>query len=326
MSAIKGRDKSLVRNLLFTLSVVTSVVIIYTLMTSSFAAYKLIFSVRGLLAFLLIQVGWLISAIRLKAIVASTGKDLPFWDAVKARYLGGLLANITPTSLGGEPARALYIKSACGIDFATSYSLALYEVYYDVIITSLGGLFFSIYYLPHSFLITIISSFTFVSWFGLAQLARRFPILARLERGASRFLGSRILGFLRSVEKGFTNAWNQEDLGDKLMIAFLSLLIHVTWATSMSLIAWDFSPSSMFSYTASYFMMQVASMIPTPGGSGAAEYGLSLAVRPEIAIGYRVVYYYSAILMGLAAMMGVGKLEKEGENPIDNEGGNVGNG
>lgn len=317
-------NRSLARNLLLTLGVVTSVVVIYMFVTSSFAAYKLVFSARGLLSFLVIQIGWLVSAIRLKAIVASAGKEISLRDALKARYLGGLMANITPTSLGGEPARALYIKSACGIDFATSYSLALYEVYYDVVITSLGGLVFSLYYLPYSSPITAISLFMFLSWFGLAQLASKFPILGRLERRAPRLFNSRVLGFLKGVEEGFRNAWNRSSRGDKLAAVMLSLLIHVTWAISISPIAWDLSPSSLFSYLASYFMMQVASMIPTPGGSGAAEYGLSLATKPEIAIGYRIIYYYSAILIGLIAMAGTRRLSKEGEEPVNNEGCNVG--
>lgn len=304
-------EQGLLKQIILALTLVTVVMVAYMLMTSSHGAFSKILSINGLLAFTLIQLGWFASAVRLKVIVRDVmGVDMGLFDTLEARYLGGLIAYITPTAIGGEPARAAYISLRVGNDLSSSYAIALYEVFFDVVTVSLAGLFLSLLYLPHSIPVLIIALFVSTSWLGAGLLVAKTRYLSsKLQNWldkASRGRARRFLEAVAKVEKGFRESWHKTGTRGKIIIVSLTALNHLLYAAAPLTLIGAFSMKIIIDSVSAYFMMQTMAMLPTPGGAGAAEYGLSISLPPEVALGYRVLFYYPVILVGVIVMYRLG--------------------
>jgi len=70
-----------------------------------------IFSLDAAFSLISILVGWFLSAIRLRLTVklSSPNASCSLISCIKARFLGDVIAKITPSSIGGEPAREYYL-------------------------------------------------------------------------------------------------------------------------------------------------------------------------------------------------------------------------
>ncbi|MGC8953966.1 MAG: flippase-like domain-containing protein, partial [Desulfurococcus sp.] len=163
-------ERKLGGGLIITLIVVTLVILAYSVITSSLSSLLELYSMDTPVSLLVITLGWIISALRLKLLFESSmkGITLPLIDSLAIRLIGGLTANITPSSIGGEPGRAYYLSRRTGVDTVKSYALVIYEVYYDVLAVNIIGAFLSVKYLPLSTPVLLVSLFMSFSWLSIS--------------------------------------------------------------------------------------------------------------------------------------------------------------
>jgi len=264
---------------------------------------------------LLVFAGWVISALRLTYIVKANYRsaNLSFKTCLKARFLGDLLAKITPSAIGGEPVRALLISIETGLSTGSSYALAIYEVSYDVIYTCILGLFFSVWYLPYSIPVLLVSGFVVVSWpVFFRNIGRVVPKLkanyVAVKLGKFAWF-EKLFKHIEDFGKTYSEVSSTMDLGSKLFTWILTILIHCLWAQAIApflYFQWRAVNPVLGLWTAfsAYSLMQAISMLPTPGGAGVAEYGLSLVLPPEVVVVYRIIYYFVPIASALFILAG----------------------
>lgn len=291
-----------------TLVIVTAIILLYSLATSSLSAFMELLSIDTPIAASILTLGWLISAVRLRILLQSytRGDPIPLVDALKIRLIGGLLANITPSALGGEPARAYYISRRIGAGFVESFAIAVYEVYYDVIAVNAIALAFSIQYLPVSLPILLVALFMVTTWLSASL---------KISRTRSKTLGALpqwIPGFLRKpiealhkhyieFATSYSSVSSRIPTRVKVVLWVLTIVYNVIWGLAALAFLHSLESNAVIGAVKAYFLMQSFSSLPTPGGSGAAEYGLSIVLNPLVVVKYRVTYYYYTIILGLIA-------------------------
>jgi len=293
-SALEANWKKIVATLL----IATLVVLVYSILTSGYDGFKNLVSWRGVASFTVLLAGWLISAVRLKYLINKVyGYRLGLKASVKARLLGGLVANVTPSAIGGEPARAAYLKKIMGKDVEELYALTLYEVYYDVIMVNTMALFPAFLYLPVSIPVILVASFMLVSWLSMGYLIKRNSNNSNdssLLRISIRFPGyyERFVKF----SNGYKEISSKIGLSGMFVLALLTLAYNTTWGLAGYFLTEE--PRILEAVVAYYFMMSMGAL-PTPGGSISSEYGLSIILPPSTVVSYRTLFYYSTILLGL---------------------------
>lgn len=305
------RSISLSASMVAAVALATVVILVYSVVTSSLGALPGLLSADTVFSAALITLGWVVSAVRLKLLLESYGGRvrLPLLDAVAIRLIGGLVANITPSSIGGEPARAYYVSRRTGLGMAESYALVIYEVYYDVIAVNLAGVFLSIQALPLSTPVLLVAVFMSTSWlyasFKVSKTGRSVGDGSSLPRWVPGFLRSRFNAlYARYLEfaRSYSSVSSSIPLRVKAAAWALTLVYHTIWGLAVV----PFTGSATLPLAAraveAYFLMQSFSSLPTPGGSGAAEYGLSLLLDPSTVVKYRVLYYYYGVVVGLAVL------------------------
>jgi len=284
------------RKIIATLITVTSVILAYSILTAGYEGFKNLASWKGAASFTVLLIGWFISAVRLKYLVGKIhGYRLSLKESMKARLLGGLVANITPSAIGGEPARAAFLKKIMGKDIEELYALTLYEVYYDVILVNTVALIPAFLYLPVSIPVVLVASFMIASWLSMSFLIKRN------NNSSNSFLlkiSARFPGFYERFVKfsnGYREISSKIGLSGVLVLSALTIAYNTTWGLATFFLAGDHH--ILEGVVAYYFMMSMGS-IPTPGGSISSEYGLSIILPPSAVVSYRTLFYYSTILLG----------------------------
>ncbi|MEM3927273.1 MAG: lysylphosphatidylglycerol synthase transmembrane domain-containing protein [Desulfurococcaceae archaeon] len=301
------------RKLVTALVFATIIIILYNIVLGTIHTnIRYLLSYYAFTSLAILLIGWIISAFRLKIIVESSFsvKSIGLFDCVKARFLGGLLANITPSSIGGEPARALYISRLMDIDLTSSYAMAIYEVYYDVITVNLIGFILSTWYLPRSIPVLLVSISMTLSWIGIHVYLKNRSIVERtailLGKILPKDIVARIYSYISNFAQHYHNISQRVGLGKKIIITFLTILYNSVWGMAIVPLQYvrhvEVNAESIMNAISSYYMMQSISALPTPGGSGVAEYGLLIGLEPSVAMIYRIIYYYSTILIGLIVL------------------------
>lgn len=285
------------RKIIATLLMVTLVILAYSILTAGYEGFKDLVSWKGLASFTVLMAGWFISAVRLKYLVGKIyGYRLSLKASLKARLLGGLVANITPSAIGGEPARAAFLRKIMGKDIEELYALALYEVYYDVILVNTVALIPALLYIPVSIPVVLVASFMVTSWLSMSYFIKRnsgrsnnsllLKISARLPAFYERFV---------KFSNGYREISSKIGFTGVLVLVALTIVYNTTWGLAIFFLAGgNYLLEGVIAY---YFMMSMGS-IPTPGGSISSEYGLSIILPPSIVVSYRTLFYYSTILIG----------------------------
>jgi len=291
-----------------TLVIVTAIILLYSLATSSLNAFMELLSIDTLIAASILTLGWLISAVRLRILIQSytRGDPIPLLDSLKIRLIGGLLANITPSALGGEPARAYYISRRIGASFVESFAIAIYEVYYDVIAVNAIALAFSMQYLPVSLPILLVALFMVTTWLSASlKISRtRSRPLEALPQWIPGFLRKPVEAlYKRYIEfaTSYSSVSSMLPTRVKTVLWVLTIAYHTIWGLAALAFLHSLEFNTVIGAVKAYFLMQSFSSLPTPGGSGAAEYGLSIVLNPLVVVKYRVTYYYYTIILGLVA-------------------------
>lgn len=306
-------ENELPKKIATTILIVLSILYIYTVITGVRYVYAPISSIAQAIA--IIYVGWVLSAIRLKYLIKNVypSRKCSLMTCLNARFLGDLLAKITPSSIGGEPARAYYLSIFTNTGFIENYALTIYEVYYDVVFTCVMGALISIFYLPLSIPVMTVSIAAGSLWI---LFFNSMNILSKIKLPSSihKYISSRtwiktVMDKFIEFKKYYLFIASRLKIRDKITLWFLTAIVNIAWAVS----AVPLLQSSLFGgarviaiYSISaYFMMQAISILPTPGGSGVAEYGLSITLPPEIVVLYRIVYYFSPMIIGIGVLFNI---------------------
>ncbi|MEM4718144.1 MAG: flippase-like domain-containing protein [Desulfurococcaceae archaeon] len=306
-------ETGLFKKIVITVLIVLSIIYVYTVIMN--VKYTYLPCIQIVEATALIYVGWIISAIRLRYIIKTVypSRKCSLMKCLSARFLGDLIAKITPSSIGGEPARAYYLSMFTNSDFIENYAITMYEVYYDVVITCIIGALISTFYLPLSIPVMIVSIIVAFLW---VLFFRSMNILSKLKPPG--FIHRKLLSqpwikitVDKFVEfrKYYLLTSSKLKFRDKIILWFFTFLVNTTWAISAIPLLQSFIKGDVMTITihsiSAYFMMQAISILPTPGGSGVAEYGLSITLPPEVVVLYRVVYYFSSVIIGLGVLISV---------------------
>ncbi len=242
---------------------------------------------------------WLVSAYRLRLIDhVYSGRVHGLRHYFNARLLGGLAAYITPSAIGGEPARAYYLARLHGGKTAEYFAVALYEVYFDVLFTAAAALVLSIPLLPLSLPVLLVSLGTMAAWIPLPHVIRR---------GSGRLYDLFVKRLPREVKEQFTffvEGYMRLYRGcGRLCVALLTLLTliyHLLNALTILLLCWPMA--TVYEAFAGYIYALSLGALPTPGGAGAAEYGLTLVFDPRTVVQVRGFMIAYTVLVGLAVL------------------------
>lgn len=297
------------RRIVLSITLVVGVLYIYVIITgatvSIFDPWAILYSI------VLIYLGWVISALRLYYILRAVyhvDKRVLF-SCLNARFLGDVFAKITPSSLGGEPARAYYISISTSTSFMENYALTIYEVYHDVVFTCTLGTIISVFFLPLSIPVLATSIVTLLLWITLFNNIRSAfidNIVNFIQSKLGRFKAiDRIIEQFNEFRKCYINVSSKTRIIDKVTIWLLTLAINIVWALSITPLITKASTLTWVLYRsiAAYSMMQAISILPTPGGSGVAEYGLTIVLEPDVVVTYRLIYYFTPMVYGLTVLL-----------------------
>lgn len=299
------------RGMILTLALVTGIMLLYTMITN-ISIYEVLSSINPLLiifALIIYFLGWLVSAIRLKVIhicLDGAEKKLSIKDYFYARLLGGFLANITPSAIGGEPARAYYISRKTKGPFSRYFALAMYEVLYDIMLVNVVALALSIVKLPYSIPVIIVSigsmGFWLIMYYVMCNMlspeTAKFP-LNKIIKYVGKFGENRFFEAFKDYGSSFRYIVDKTDMFSKIIVIALTFMYQFMNALVIYVLLQDHSITSLINAVMAYFFALSLGALPTPGGAGSIEYGLSLTLPPGIVVVARGLMFYSIIIAGI---------------------------
>jgi len=265
------------------------------------------------LASIVYTIAWFVSAVRLKIIFERvTGKQLSLKDYLLARFIGSLIANLTPSSLGGEPGRSLVLSRKSGVEFAKTLAITTYEDFFDVILPNLIVLFLAVFKLPLTIPLLLISSLLISgSFLFITGITTDMGSKSRLRRIATYIdskIPSKIKASIRTFRDTLKYFRNNNDRGFMVKLLVLTLLYHVLSALTIYILVLPIylkhiadSLAYVDVFTTSimaYFFSYVAGVVPTPGGAIAVEYGLTITLDPVAVVIVRVFMYAYIVVLG----------------------------
>ncbi len=297
-----------------TLAVVVAIIIAYTIYRG--VSLSVLFAVNPLLlvvAIALYTLSWFISGLRLKIIHESiSSKKLGIPEYFYARMLGGLVAYLTPSAIGGEIARAYYLARKAGYDMATGLAVAVYELFIDILFINVFALLFSLEYLPLSTPVILVSLFVISSWImlftgivrGNRAVDKFFKLLLKLLPSSIRDRYDAFSSSLTRITRGIATPRRI------LAVSVLTTLIHLTAGFVVYVVALNYGDVGVLTGFKAYIFALAMGALPTPGGAAAVEYGLTIALKPEAVIASRVLMYFYTIILGLFSLLTLGGQRK----------------
>jgi len=305
------------------LAIATLVVLVYSMLTSSYVA---LFSLNPYVfatALTMYVASWIVSAYRLKIlhmIMDGGDKQLRFIDYCYARFIGGLMACLTPSSIGGEPGRAYYIYLKMGENFSRYMALSIYETLLDIFFINIVCIGFSIIYLPLTIPVILFSTanlilgiLTYYLFNNIVTPEKANPILRKILL----FIENNIVGRVSTLSngyKGFGSAFRELSTKTKFMhkalLMIITFIMHLLTIATICVIYLSTISSNplqaLLQSLSGYFFSQSMGSLPTPGGSGGVEYGLSITLNPRIVVVARTMMYYAVIIIGFIVLIKTG--------------------
>ena len=269
-----------------------------------------------LIAIIVYLVGWLMSALRLRILhEILDGKVLRITDYFKARILGGFLAYITPSGIGGEVARAFYLSAKAKGNFSRYFALALLEAYYDIMVINIIALGFSIIAWPLSIPVILVGLGNLAFWLTAYYVLKHLITPDKVRRPFSKII-SYIMKTIEKYERlqngytdfaeSFAKVTDKIGFKDKLVVVTITLVYQVLFGLTAFMVyasfTGDLGITAALDSVIGYIYSNCLSSLPTPGGSISAEYGLSLVLPPGTVVLTRIIIYYTPIILGLIIM------------------------
>ncbi len=305
-----------------TISIVTLVILAYSLITGGYQAFLEINAVSLVLAIAVYMISWLITALRLMFLHKKLGdnKIMPIHHYFYARLLGGLMAYLTPSAIGGEPARAYYLYKKLGGSYPKYLALVVYEVFYDVVVVCTIATGFALYALPLTIPVIIVGVGNLGIWIMLYGLFNNIvnprqanPLISKILL----FIEEKIVRRKTLLENGystfglyFRKITRSMGLSSKLVVVLLTILSNITASLTIFIIGLTHvktDPLVLFinSIVAFYYSSSLGA-IPSPGGAMVIEYGLSITLDPAVVVISRTIMYYTVIISGFLILVRTG--------------------
>lgn len=278
------------------------------------------------LAFVVVVFTWVLESLALMALAPKQNGRLPFKTSFYTTMIGQLFNQITPLASGGQPAQ-LYVLVKRGMDAgrATSILLIKFLVFQVVLV----GSFSIILLFAYSYLAEALPNMKFLILIGYVIHASIIAVLLLvvLHHRLAAFLARTLLKPVSLVNKGKARSWRLK-LDDsltryhkqsKVIIQNKTRLVLASVFTCAQLVcffsvpffifqAFHVESISLFISTAYHaFIMMFASVVPTPGGSGAAEFTFNGLFQSFMSaehlllslLFWRVLTAYVAVLIGV---------------------------
>lgn len=275
---------------------------------------------------------WLWSAVRMRIIVATTGRDIPFRNILKTVYGGYFTGLITPWRAGGVTGEAVFLyvygleagQSVAVVSFGACVSTILLILFFPI------GIWLASRYIE--FNITI-QGFLFSAlavgliFLGLVLLAILKPQAAvgnTLLRYSPPFLKKRegyrnFLDKLSLEIRGFALSLRQIvrlGAGKLSVVVLLTLLYWISGFMAVPVALAGLGYGSYFgkAIVAQLVVQILLPFIPTPGGSGIGEFGFLFvynSILPEVGVAglltliWRFIDFYLGLLVGGAAFIAI---------------------
>ena len=314
------RSKRLYRDLVLVVLIVILVMIIYMLVMH--VNIKVLLSVNPILLFLatvFYGLSNIVDALRLKILFRNVGYNMSILDALRARIMGNIVALATPSSIGGEPVRALILASY-GIRLSRAIAVTLFEDYWDIIIINIPALVFAAMKLPLTILVLLSSLYNIIAWNILFLAVRREGVRKIVLKLHDRSFGvvKKFLGLVIIMVNSVRHVSTTLSLKSAAKVVLVTLAKYTIVYSSFLLAACSIgnvSPQQIFEALVFYNAM---GPIPTPGAAGGAEYGLSMVLSPEQVIIVRIVAFFVTIILGLPILvMYIRELHERSTTDID---------
>jgi hypothetical protein len=278
----------------------------------------------------LVVLGWVLDAVRIKALVAALGGRLRFLTALRITLAGGFAACVTPFDTGGEPLQ-VYLLHKQGFEPGESTAIITLKSLISAVARLFLVLLFPTWYLvrrrtwalPKSLETALfIGLLVYTSFFGLGVFFAAYPEYIRviMDRSLNNKFMNRFISkstadtVMEHVEKGvcdFRTALTLFLREKRSTLIIISILSLIAWAIAFFipvLILQGLGIAPPFAETmaiAGIFYL-AAAYAPTPGSSGAAELSLAAlfgSIVPFPLLGvfvllWRSVTYYLTLIVG----------------------------
>lgn len=299
-----------------------------------------------LVAFLLMFVTWFLEATVLHMAAKPANQKQRFWSTFRITMIGQFFNTITPMSTGGQPAQlVMLMKQGMDVGKASSVLLVKFIIYQTMLV--INFLLVLIFGLHH--LLGGVPQLKYLVSIGfIVHLA---VIIGLLLIAKSTFVTKRIVHLLLVPVRLFVKKERYEHLKQSLdgkinnfheetsrISADKGLLIKTCINTSLQLWVLFIIPYFIllslhittmgFLVVMTYhaFIIMFATVMPTPGGAGGAEYTFMLLFGAVLApvktlaamILWRIVTYYSCIAFGGIALIISDETSKQLSSTIEN--------
>lgn len=329
------------------------VITLFVMVLLSFGVIFLLFSDINILALkgalLSIKLGWIILAVValvmywlvetliLFLIIRSTYHSFPIGSTFKITMVGQLFNLLTPSSAGGQPAQLymLYKRNVNG-SFASSILMIKFIIYQLVLVLLLVFIFS----LRFHQLAEAIPEMKYIVYLGLAIQVAVVVVLVciSLNKPLVLFTIRMILLPVNWIKKSVYTKWKNRAEAtietfhqeSRRLMKNKSLMLSCSVLTIVQLVAFLVIPFFIFkslgneqlpfltSVSFHAFIMMFSSVIPTPGGTGAAEYSFtllfdSLTNTSDLLLGvllWRMLTVYTPIILGALLMIMKSKLTR----------------
>ncbi len=299
------RSKRLYRNLVLVILIVVLVMIIYMLVMH--VNIKILLSVNPvllLLAMVLYGLSNIVDALRLKILFKNIGYNMNIVDALRARIMGNIVALATPSSIGGEPVRALILASY-GIRLSRAIAVTLFEDYWDIMIINIPALVFAAMKLPLTVLILLSSLYNVVAWNILFLAVRREGVRKLVLKLRDRSLGiiKKFLNLVIIMVNSVKHVSTSMSFKSAIKVVLITLVKYIIVYSSFLVAAHSISNVDLLQVFEALIFYNAMGPVPTPGAAGGAEYGLSMVLSPEQVIIVRATAFFVTVIIGLPILM-----------------------
>ena len=214
----------------------------------------------------------------------ASGKRLTIRSALEIHFSSLAIGALTPAFSGSVPTATAMIGDRLEIDVGEALSLALGVSFFDSAIPALAVVAISWMHLPESALALLISVAVLLAWavaFNKRALGAMTSLLRFLARG----------GLVKAVEEEanrFREAFLKLTYNRRALaaVALISVASYIVESISVLILVPGRSIGLLRAFEA-LMLSYVGGNLPTPGGEGGVEYGLSILVPRATVVMWR---------------------------------------
>lgn len=245
-----------------------------------------------------IILGEAVRAARLKYIARASGYSLSLIGALMARLAGRFASTITPGGVAGTPTRAAIIGTAGNMELGKALGLSLIETFADTVIPATILVVFMALGLG-SWIVVGFSAFVLAMWIGgtIAAVSSRTvsAIYHRLHVSESiRCIIERQRELLIEALKMIPRP------SFLVVVSIITVIAHLIEALGIMFLihSTGFDPILFIRGFAAVESSYIMVSAPTPGGSGAIEYGFYVFLGSSLAVYWRLAHLLASLIPG----------------------------